>query len=493
MIDQFWQFAATWAQDNNAVLAALAIAMILAFPFAILRRVAGRRRPVKPQVAFDCAPAGPKTYALRKDRTPEVQEPSPRRPEGVEPWPRADLVTPADSVTLAALPFELRALRGTDLKSVEGFEQDLVNLLQRAPAIDIRPVHYARTAAAGTGMLIPIDARFLLEGSIHTFPAGPRVAVHIIIHIIETATGESIYVETFEGPLRRLAGIMDEVTESIYGALSAMIELPPEPLAHSEPTRSPAALALHNRSARVLDQGLSHQRLDESVRLLDHACRIDPGFVSAKRFLMTAIAVRILTLTSPDRQKDLAAMASLSETLVAMDEPSARLSTCLGLMYLAGRDFVRAKTCFADAMKHEPGAIDAPIYAVWAQLLNDEAVGSIAPVEAHLLQSGSLARNAIAHHVIALHHLQNGEFKSAQEVAETAVAEFKPFHMNWLILALAFALQGDMQQASSTFFRARRIIGAHDEATITAWVEQAAASAKRARRWRKAFDSSWKA
>jgi tetratricopeptide (TPR) repeat protein len=332
-----------------------------------------------------------------------------------------------------------------------------------------------------------------MEGSIHTFPAGPRIAVHIIIHIIESATGESIYVETFEGPIRRLAGIMDEVTESVYGALSAMIEMPPEPIPQTGPTQSRAALALHNRSARVLNQGLSHQRLDETIRLLDHACRIDPGFISAKRFLMTAIAVRVLTLTSPDDQEDIAVMARLSETLFAVDTPSARLSCCLGLMYLASRDFGKAKTCFTDALTQEPGALDAPIYLAWAQVLNNETIESVASVEACLHQSDSLSRNAIARHVIALHHLQNGELKAAQELAETAVEEFNPFHMNWLLLALSFALQGKTQQASSTFFKARRVIGPHDEAMVVAWVEHAAASAKRAHQWRSAFDNCWKA
>lgn len=486
----FWHFAADWVGAHRAQVAALVIAGLALVPILAVRLI--RRHHQRQRVKALHADLGVRNtvWALRRLEGLPVTGGK----GDVERFGAASkrLYGNNGVLSVAILPFERRA--EADAATANAFAQDVFSLLTRNPDLDVRTVHFERGADAIAGMPTPLTAHYLLEGSLEIFPAGPRKGVRVIVQVIETATGDSIFADSFEGPLRSLAGMQDDIAESLFGALGLVVAQRPAPEAADAPTDSLSAWALKHRAVAVLRQGMSRQRLDEAVRLLDHASRIDPRYAHAKLELVEALSLRVLFLTSADKADDLTrARAALAGARALTEAEAGDLALADGLVKLAAGEANAAVAAFGDAGSSRHEAKVAAIYQTWAALYAGRDDVSLAAAE-QALGDGETgpARAAIARFIIALSMARAGNYADARRVLATSMDELRAFHMTWLLKGLSASLAGDQDRARDLFARARRVMGAADPAVLQAWVETAAGSRERATAWGAAFEDAWK-
>ncbi len=479
-MDAVWPSIVAWAAAHRAELAAIAIAALATLPFLALRTTLSHRRRREIRGLAIAEAAKPALFALRAAADKRAAT------------AHKALYANQSVITIAMLPLEDRIGTRIADNPVAKLGADIGALLGRNSGLQITQIRYHRDAAADVGTVTPIEADLLLEGSVELVQAGQRPAVRVAIQMIERATGDRVFSDAFEADLRRLAAMEDEISESIAGSLgSTMSAAPPLPGTLDAATQSMAAWALVQRAEEALRSGISRQRMDESVRLYDHAARIDPGYADAKASLVSALSLRVLFLTSLDRQEDLArARAALEAARIAGPET---LYTAIGagLYALAGGDPAGAKAAFARADDLVPGLPAAAIYGATAALYAGERP-DMSPVRTILDETSEQALRALARYALGLDLMQRGDHDAAIAEMGESVAGVRAFHMAWLLGGMARALTGDIEKARGVFAQARRVMGPASDDTVRQWVETVAATPERASAWRAAFAKSWR-
>ncbi len=478
---ELWHTALAWMSAHEGPLAAVLIAAIAVLPFVALRAAAREHRRHRVRTLYAERRQESTIWTLRKDPPP-----SPFRTlKGA-----SHLAVPGNGVSIAILPFEDFGTHTDHPDLVGELTAEIAALLNRSPMINVSCVRYERGAEAQAGMPLPIDAQYLLEGSVELVGPESRRGMRISVQLIEMATGDRVSTEAFEGPVRARASIEDDVYESIVGALSGSLHVAAAPEDIDTPTASRAAWALHRRTQLVLDRGLGRERMDYAVRLLDHACRIDPGFVSAKRSLARTLSLRVLLLTSPDPDRDLARARALIDASSAMEPDTARLPLTNGLYLLALGHADAALVALNEAVQADPNRAEPAVYRSWAELHAGAINISAGPVQMALDLTDERAIRSIARYVIALDRAHHGRWQRALNQLEDAIEDTRAFHLAWLLKGLVLALSEEMEEARLTFSRARRIMGSVKTEEVEAWVHTAAGPS-RAERWLDAFKRAW--
>ncbi len=498
-MDMVWQTVATWIEVNQGALSAIVIAGVCAAPIVALRAVFhnARRRRVRALYA-DLHKAG-RVWERRKDRIPARPRPSPAPSGRPAAGPAArsgskpskSLVGPHDDVTVIALPFENLIQDAEHAALAETFTHDLFTLIHQRPNLAVAQVQYGREANATVGTPLPLDHPYILEGALELLDGNAVPTVRLTVQILETATGERVYSDRYDGRLNRMGPLLDDIAESIAGALQSMMAIP-NPSANGDlPTSAPVAWALYRRGEDLLRIGMSRQRADAAIRVLDHACRIDPGFGAAKCALARSLALRVLLLTSPDEDADLVRADAAIEAALILQPDTPERSVSQAMIALARGDDQGALTGFDQAARMDPTLSDLRIFRALASLY----AGRPGALQNDALAPSSfdgVGPRSLAAWVVALAKIQEGALADADAILEASVAQASAFHMSWFLKAQGLALAGKEAEAKSTFARARRVIGTVDEAGLRRWIDRAASGPTRAQSWLAAFDATWR-
>ncbi len=475
-VQETLQIATAWLDGNRAPLSALAIGAGLAAPIVALRLALrhNRKRRIR-QLYADLRPSQT-AFGLRPGRGGTNAK---------------GFVGPNEIVNVVALPLENNVEDPAEADLVEAFNRDMITLLDRRPSITVHSVTYNRTADATDGLPIDISGGYLIDGAVELVGGVNQRAVRLILQILEIPSGERIFSDRFEGPVRRLADMQDEISESISGALGSMFKVPDYAAPMDAPTKIGAAQALYNRGRVVQSRGMSPQRLNAAVRVFDHAARIDPGFAAAKRALARSCAMRALFLTSRDMHSDIQRAETVLAAARSLQPDVPELATSEGMLALAKCDTQGALNAFARAAKLDPTMDDIALFTVLARLYaGDESAARTVDLEPETF--GDIGARALAGVIAALADAQAGRLEQSHQRLEEVVTEASAFHVAWLLKAQVLALLGRKSDAEGTFARARRVMGPADPERVQTWIMRAAGSPERAQHWLGAFEGPWK-
>ncbi|MGF1454597.1 MAG: hypothetical protein ACFB6R_04390 [Alphaproteobacteria bacterium] len=472
-------------------LSAFVIAGLFSLPLLGLRAAARGLRRRRVHTLYADLQRTSRVWSLReRPGTPGTRSArqAPKRGRAVS----RSLVAPHDDLTLIALPFENLITDHEKTALVEDLTRELATLIHQRPNIRVSQVTYGRDADATIGTPLPLDHPFILEGAVELVSDH---ALRMTVQILETATGERVYSDQFDGALGRTGPFLDEVAEAVAGCMASMMAIPNSPGAAQRPTDAPAAWGLYLRGEEVLRIGASRQRTDAAVRVFDHASRIDPGFAGSKNALGRALALRVLMLTSRDREADLArARAVLAAARELQPDAPERLVS-EGLLLLADGDVRGAHAAFDEAARIDPTIPELRIFRRFAELVLDGAVSETADP----LDPASFDGNgpkALARLIGALALAQQDRLKEAHRLLETTVTEASAFHLAWFMKGQVMALMARREDARGTFDRGLRVMGSRDRksdrAALRTWIGTVAGNPARATTWQSAFDAVWR-
>jgi adenylate cyclase len=283
--------------------------------------------------------------------------------------------------------------------------------------------------------------RYVLEGSVRR--SGNQIRVNA--QLIDAETDAHLWAERFDGDMRDLFALQDEITRHIAVALN--LELVRAEAAR--PTQHPDALDYIFRGRAALFGGPpSRERYAEVIALYEHALTLDPRSADAQSWLAIVLASRALDVMTDTATADLERAESLArQALTALSRSS--------FAHYARGEVLRVKRRYGEALPEYEAARSANpnyVHALHALALCKIYTGSIEeaiPLEEQAIRLSP--RDAFIgnwYAAISFAHLLQSRTNEAIIWAQKA-RNANPAHPIFRVrLASAFALAGETQRAA---------------------------------------------
>jgi adenylate cyclase len=244
------------------------------------------------------------------------------------------------SIALAPFVDPAGAASGDDF--ADGLAAEIATALARFPVLLVGD---ASPASA---------ARYRLEGSVRR--SGPRVRVNVQLR--DTAWGERVWAEGFDGTLDDPFAFQDDVSSTVAGRVEAAILANETRRLANRPAESLSAHELWLRARETMRRGGLDQ-VDEIEALAERAVALEPGNALSLSLLACAIGFRIAYAGAG---ADVAALsARLQKTIdramvAGADDPEV-LTFVAEALLLAEKDMVVARALVERALKMNPGLV----------------------------------------------------------------------------------------------------------------------------------------
>ena len=210
------------------------------------------------------------------------------------PEPSAVPLSLPDRPSIAVLPFANMSGDPEQQYFVDGMVDDILMALSRVRWVFViarqSSFIYKVRSADVKQIGNRLGVRYLVEGSVRK--SGTRV--RIVAQLIETETGAHIWADRYEGDLRDIFALQDEITERIVSAIEPTVRTVEIKRALAKPTGS---ITAYDSYLRALPYYYSQTReaVLRAETLLQEAIDLDPGYAEALGTLADCIAIRTST------------------------------------------------------------------------------------------------------------------------------------------------------------------------------------------------------
>jgi adenylate cyclase len=296
-----------------------------------------------------------------------------------------------------------------------------------------------------------LGVRYLLEGSVQRSGNQVRVSAQLI----DAETDAHLWAQRLDRDMGDLFVMQNEITGRIAVALN--LELIGAETAR--PTDHPDALDYIFRGRAAISKPYTRDTYAEAISLFERALALDPGSVEAQSRLATALAGRVLDGMTDSATADIArAEGLIGQALVASPlDPLAHFAKGV-VLRVQGRP-EEAVPEFETVLAFDRNATGALFQLGWCKLMTG-SIDEIIPLAEQLIRlSPRDPYIANRYSRIGLVHLlqsHTGDAVLWLEKAINANPKIPGFHM---LLASAYALNGETERAAAEVAEARRLRG----------------------------------
>ena len=224
-----------------------------------------------------------------------------------------------DKPSIAVLPFQNMSGDPEQEYFVDGLAEDIITALSRFKSLFViaRNSSFAYKGKSPDIRHVGRDlgVRYVLEGSVRK--AGNRL--RITAQLIDAANAAHTWAERFDGALKDVFELQDEVTQKVVGAIAPRVE-------QAEIAR---ALRRSSDSTDAYDcylRGLAHlypvtsEGVDQALELFTKAIGFDPGYASAYGMAIYCHTNRIGFSFARDTDKEKSEVAHLLEMVMRVGQ-----------------------------------------------------------------------------------------------------------------------------------------------------------------------------
>jgi TolB-like protein/Tfp pilus assembly protein PilF len=222
----------------------------------------------------------------------------PRASQAVPKTPaRPDLTLP-DKPSIAVLPFQNMSADSEQAYFVDGLVEDIMTALSRFSQFFVVARNSSFTYKAR-----PVDVRqvgrelgvrYVLEGSVRK--ASNRL--RITGQLVDTASGNHLWADRFDGALEDVFEFQDKVTTSVVSAIYPKMQQAEIARAQAKPTENLGAYDLYQRAVALMYE-FSEKSHNRAVALLERAIAIDPRYSTAYGLMANLEQQRAMRNWSP--------------------------------------------------------------------------------------------------------------------------------------------------------------------------------------------------
>ena len=330
-----------------------------------------------------------------------------------------------------------------------------------------------------------LGVRYVLEGSARK----EANRVRIVAQLIDSVTAAHISAERFDGELKDIFDLQEEIAASVAGAIMPRIERSEMERARRKPTENLDAYGYFMRASACIYQWTTEKN-EEALRLLNRAIELDPNFAAAYGLATQCYCLR-KSYGPPDGDRELAIGETdrLARRAVELGKDDALALCCAAyaLAYVV-RELDDGAAFIDRALALNPNLARAWNYSGWIRIWLGEPEIAIE----HLARAMRLSPIDPALHAMqaatASAHFFAGRYDEASSWAEKALRE-QPNNLDVIgSLAMSDALAGQLEKARRGMARlvmlspGRRLSNIHDRMSPFRRPEDAAKVEEAARR-----------
>lgn len=280
------------------------------------------------------------------------------------PAPAPDAPKLPDKPSLAVLPFTNLTGQAESEYLVDGMVTEIISALGRVHSVFVISSTSSFTYKGRSVDLAQVGrelgVRYILEGSIQQ--AGLRM--RIFAQLVEAETGQIIWQDRFDGTTDDIFDLQDRVAESTAAALEPKLVWAEAARLREKPTESMAAYDLYLQGTRLNYLLPKVDNLEETLRLLRDALKLDPNFVQAKAGICAAHTWAFASRTWPFEEAQAAIPLAREVLESGTDDPLALAQAGHYMAYL-GRDHALGLAALNRAVHLNPNSASIGMMIGW--------------------------------------------------------------------------------------------------------------------------------
>jgi TolB-like protein/Tfp pilus assembly protein PilF len=256
--------------------------------------------------------------------------------------------------SIAVLPFEDMSPQKDQEYFSDGMAEEILNALAQVKGLKVAgrtsSFQYKGRNEDLRAIGRELGVAHILEGSVRK--QGDRV--RITAQLIQASDGSHLWSETFNGDLKDVFGLQENIARAITAQLKLVLEDDQRlvPVA----TKDMEAYGLYLQATQIFDHRMA-DRMPEAARLLEEATRRDPTYARAWSRL-AAVYVILPTYIGADAASTVPQVRETAKKAIALDPTLAEPWAVLGLASSQGEaDHIAAREHFEQALKLDPDDI----------------------------------------------------------------------------------------------------------------------------------------
>ena len=241
-----------------------------------------------------------------------------------------------DRPSIAVLPFVNMSVDPEQEYFSDGITEEIITGISKVPHLFV----IARTSTftyKGKSVKVQqvgkeLGVRYVLEGSIRK--AGERL--RITTQLVDAATGQHLWAERYDGILKDVFALQDEITLKILNALQVKLTVGEQAQFWSKGTDNLNAYLKYLQAREHVNQ-LNQEKNVLGRQMLEEVIRLDPNYAMAYMTLARTHALDISYGISGSSKESLKRAFELVKKAIELDDSLAEAHGILGLCYLMKR------------------------------------------------------------------------------------------------------------------------------------------------------------
>ncbi|NIP50650.1 MAG: adenylate/guanylate cyclase domain-containing protein [Gammaproteobacteria bacterium] len=298
-----------------------------------------------------------------------------------------------------------------------------------------------------------LGVRYILEGSVRK--AGNTV--RITGQLVDSATGAHLWADRFDGSLEDVFNLQDQVTASVVGAISPVLEQAEIDRTKHKPTESLDAYDYYLRGMSAVYQWTKEGN-EEALNMFYKAIEIDPEFASAYGLAARCYSMRRFSGWMIDREAETNEAVRLARCAakLAKDDAMALCTAGIGLAYGAG-ELDDGSALIDRALSLNPNLAWAWLFSGWVKVWLGEPEEAFERINQAIRLSPNDPHMFNMHAALSCAHFYSGNYEKALDMATTTLSENPNAYLLASICAASAALAGKQTEAEQSMEKLRQL------------------------------------
>src|SRR5262249_33871210 len=360
-----------------------------------------------------------------------------------------------DKPSIAVLPFQSMSADPEQGYFADGVVEEIITALSRFSGLFViarnSSFTYKGRAIDVKQVGRELGVRYVLEGSVRR----DRKRVRITGQLSDAATGVHLWADRFDGELKDIFGVQEQLTASVVGAIAPKLEQAEIERAKRKPTQSLDAYEYYLRGKASFHQW-TRDGNNDALHLFLRATQIDPDFAAAYGMAALCYAQRMMNGWMIDRQQEVTETARLVERAVKLgkDDSVALSSAGIARLRVVG-DIDGAAALVDRALTLNPNLAQAWYGASFVKNCSGEPEVALQYLNHAMRLSPVDPLMYNMYTGTGLAHFLAGRYDEASSWAERALLDNPNFYPALRVAAASHALAGRPEQAKRAMGRLR--------------------------------------
>jgi serine/threonine protein kinase/tetratricopeptide (TPR) repeat protein len=257
--------------------------------------------------------------------------------------------------SIAVLPFENLGGAKEDEAFSSGITEDITTQLSKISELDIRSqtsaMKYKKSNLGIKEIGRELNVVHILVGSVRRADGQVRITARLI----DTATDQNIWADTFDRDLKEIFAIQSDIAQQIAAALKAKLTPAEKERIEKKPTKDVRAYEYYVKGREYYFRYKKEEN-EQAIELFKKAIEIDPEYALAHAGLGDASTQKVIRFGFPEVWLETA--IGEAQKAISLDPNLAEGYKALGFAYFWGKGWMRkAVETFQKAVEADPNNV----------------------------------------------------------------------------------------------------------------------------------------